>query len=38
MKKIHCLNCGKVITNEKIYVDILGRYVVCKNCNSSTDI
>jgi transcription elongation factor Elf1 len=38
--EVKCLNCGKKleITEREIYQDIKGKFVVCKNCDSTFDI
>jgi peptide subunit release factor 1 (eRF1) len=40
MKKVKCLNCSyeQVLTKEKIYQDINGKFMVCEECNGSFDV
>jgi len=39
-KTTKCLNCGheEAITEEKIYQDIKGKFMVCEKCDSSFDV
>lgn len=39
-KTAKCLNCGheETITEEKIYQDIKGKFIVCEECDSSFDV
>jgi transcription elongation factor Elf1 len=40
IKEVNCLNCGEKqeIKKDEIYQDIKGKFVVCKNCDSTFDI
>lgn len=40
MNKNKCFNCGHVeeITENKIYQDIKGQFIICEKCNTSIDI
>ena len=40
IKEVKCLNCGEKqeIKENEIYQDIKGKFVVCKECDSSFDI
>jgi hypothetical protein len=39
-KIVQCLNCGEKqeLKENEIYQDIKGKFIVCKNCDSSFDV